>query len=82
MAGGLPSDTILELQQNSTTKMSEIDISEYGLLNLLRNHKPGKATGPDRLKPFLLRELWEEITPMIKINFDRSYKLESSQQTG
>ena len=48
--------------------MPEIDISENGLslLKLLKNLKRGKAAGPDRLKPFLLRELREEITPIIK----------------
>ena len=33
-----------------------------------------KAAGPDKLKPFLLRELREEITPIIQIIFDRSLK--------
>ena len=32
----------------------------------------GKAAGPDRLKPLLLRELREEITPITKIIFERS----------
>ena len=38
----------------------------------MKNLKPGKAAGPDRLKPLLLRELREEIAPIIKIIFDRS----------
>ena len=71
-AGGLPSDTIPDLQQDTTTKMQEIEISKNGLLKLLKNVKPGKAAGPDRLKPLLLRELREEIAPIIKIIFDRS----------
>ena len=71
-AGGLPSDTIPDLQQDTTTKMPEIEISKNGLLKLLKNLKPGKAAGPDRLKPLLLRELREEIAPIIKIIFDRS----------
>ena len=71
-AGGLPSDTIPHLQQDTTTKMPEIEISKNGLLKLLKNLKPGKAAGPDRLKPLLLRELREEIAPIIKIIFDRS----------
>ena len=52
--------------------MPEIDISKNGLLKLLKNLKPGKAAGRDRLKPLLLRELREEIAPIIKIIFDRS----------
>ena len=71
-AGGLPSDTIPDRQQDSGTNMPEIDISLNGLLKLLHNLKPGKAAGPDMLKPLLLRELRDEIAPIIKIIFDRS----------
>ena len=43
-------------------------------MKLLQNLKPGKAAGPDKLKPLLLRELREEIAPIIQIIFDRSLK--------
>ena len=52
--------------------MPEIDISKNGLLKLLKNLRRGKAARPNRLKPLLLRELREEIAPIIKIIFDRS----------
>ena len=71
-AGGLPSDTIPDRQQDSNTNMPEIDISLNGLLILLHNLKPGKAAGPDKLKPLLLRELRDEIASIIKVIFDRS----------
>ena len=67
-AGGLPSDTIPDRQQDSNTNMPEIDISLNGLLKLLHNLKPGKAAGPDKLKPLLLRELWDEIALIIKVS--------------
>ena len=54
--------------------MPEIDISLYGLLKLLHNLKPGKAAGPDKLKPLKLRELRDKITPIIKVTFDQSLK--------
>ena len=73
-AGGLPSDTTLDSLQDSVTNMPEINISENGLMKLLQNLKPGKAAGPDKLKPLLLRELREEIAPIIQIIFDRSLK--------
>ena len=60
-AGGLPSDTTPDSLQDSATNMPEINISENGLMKLLQNLKPGKAAGPDKLKPLLLRELREEI---------------------
>ena len=71
-AGSLPSDTIPDTSQDSATTMPEINISQNGLLKLLKNLKPSKAAGPDKVKPLLLRELREEITPIIKIIFDRS----------
>ena len=72
--GGLPpdSDITTDTQQGSTVTMPEINISQNGLLKLLKNLKPGKDAGPDRLKPILLRELREEIAPITKIIFDRS----------
>ena len=73
-AGGLPSDTTPDSLQDSATNMPEINISENGLMKLLQNLKPGKAAGPDKLKPLLLRELREEIAPIIQIIFDRSLK--------
>ena len=73
-AGGLPSDTTPDSLQDSATNMPEINISENGLIKLLQNLKPGKAAGPDKLKPLLLRELREEIAPIIQIIFDRSLK--------
>ena len=39
---------------------------------LLKNLKPGKTAGPDRLKPILLKELCEEIAPIIQVIFERS----------
>ena len=73
-AGGLPSDTTPDSLQDSATNMPEINFSENGLMKLLQNLKPGKAAGPDKLKPLLLRELREEIAPIIQIIFDRSLK--------
>ena len=34
--------------------------------------KPGKAAGPDQLKPLLLKELRDEIAPITKIIFEKS----------
>ena len=73
-AGGLPSDTTPDTPQDAATNMPEINIPENGFMKLLQNLKPGKAAGPDKLKPFLLNELREEITPIIQIIFDRSFK--------
>ena len=52
--------------------MEDFSISVAGILKLLKNLKPGKAAGPDRLKPILLKELCEEIAPIIQVIFERS----------
>ena len=49
-------------------------ISVNGILKLLQNLKPGKAAGPDQLKPLLLKELREENAPLIQVIFEQSIK--------
>ena len=56
----------------SNPKMEQFTISCNGILKLLQNLKPFKAAGPDKLKPLLLKELREEIAPIIQIIFERS----------
>ena len=70
--GGLPSDSISDTLQDSATGMPEISTSLNGLFKLFNNLKPGKAAGPDRLKPLLLKELRQEIAPIIQIISERS----------
>ena len=57
--------------------LSDIDISENGILKLLNNLKPGKAAGPDNLRPLLLKELRMEIAPVMKVILRK--KLETRQ---
>ena len=51
-------------------------------MKLLSNLKPDKAAGPDKIRPVVLKELREEISPIIKGIFDRSIKMENSPKTG
>ena len=53
--------------------MPEFDFSENGILKLLGTLKPHKAAGPDKLRPFLLRELREPIAPILEKLFSISY---------
>ena len=41
--------------------MDKIDITEAGVLNLLKNLNPGKAPGPDSISPRVLKELSDVI---------------------
>ena len=64
-----------EDQRNSTPIMPSIkisDMSEAGIVNLLKNLKPKKAAGPDRIKPVVLQELREELAPILQVLFERS----------
>jgi hypothetical protein len=45
--------------------MPPILITEPGVLNLLQKLNPNKASGPDNISPRLLKELAEEVTPML-----------------
>ena len=71
--GGLLSpDSVPAGILSPTPPMKEFVISVEGILKLLKNIKPGKAAGPDKLKPLLLQELREEIAPVLQIIFERA----------
>ena len=55
-------------------KMPEFTISTNGLLKLLATLKPNKAAGPDDIRPYVLRDLREEIAPALQAIFTRTYE--------
>ena len=68
--------------QCSYPKMPEINIDLKGILKLLSNLKPDKAPGPDGIKPIILKELREEIAPVIHLLFQKSISTGKFRQTG
>ena len=52
--------------------MPDIEISLNGIFKLLFNLKPGKAAGPDKIRPLILKALRVELAPIIKVIFERS----------
>ena len=52
--------------------MPNITISENGVLKLLKNIKPNKATGPDELPARVLRDCAHELAPAIASFFQQS----------
>ena len=52
--------------------MSQIDISTPGIKKVLDNLKPHKASGPDSIPPIVLKELSNEIAPILQIIFQIS----------
>ena len=69
----VPQSAIPKNSRNPTPVMPDINISETGN-NLLRNLKPKKGAGPDKIKPVVLQELREELVPVLKVLFERSLK--------
>ena len=62
--------------------MEDFEVSVAGILKLLKNLKPNKAAGPDKLKPLLIQELMEEIAPILQVILEPSILTGNSQQTG
>ena len=52
--------------------MPDINVCENGVLKLLKNLKPHKATGPDELPARVLKECAQEIAPAIASFFQQS----------
>ena len=53
--------------------MPKISIDINGILKLLSNLKPDKASGPDGIKPVILKELREEVAQVIRLLFRKSF---------
>ena len=70
--GEMPSEALPPEMRKSIPIIEDFSVSVAGVLKLLKNLKPGKAAGLDRLKPILLKELCEEIAPIIQVIFERS----------
>jgi len=52
--------------------MKNISISKQGVAKLLKGLNPHKAAGPDAIKPRLLKECAEEISPILTLIFTKS----------
>jgi hypothetical protein len=53
--------------------LQDINITEPGVRNLLKNIKPHKASGPDNISARVLKELALEIAPFLTLIFQKSY---------
>ena len=64
--GSLPLASVPDTYLSSVPVMPDLEISLNVILKFLKNLKPEKAAGPDQLKPSLLKELTDEIAPIIR----------------
>ena len=67
----IPPTDLPDNLRNSTPVMTDISISEAGLLKLLKNLKPNKAAGPDKITPVILQEFRSDLVPILKVLFER-----------
>ena len=72
MVGKRSQDSMQQDPQSSKPVMPEFQISIVGILKLLGVLKPGKAAGPDKIRPMALKKLREEVSPIIQVIVDRS----------
>ena len=54
--------------------MSDFYITPEGVFKLLKNLNPHKACGPDNIKPIVLKELADVLTPIVTLIFQDSLK--------
>ena len=73
-AGKMDSKSVPANLINTQLVMPDIQLSENGILKLLKDLNPHKAAGPDELKPLVLKELREVIGPMLRVIFQRSFE--------
>jgi hypothetical protein len=52
--------------------MANITVNLNGIIKLLRNIKPHKASGPDKIPGKLLQEVAEEVSPAVVLLFQAS----------
>ena len=54
--------------------INDLDITENGVRKLLKGLNPSKAPGPDNITPRILKELADDIAPILTEIFDHSYQ--------
>ena len=64
--------SVPELNDSPFLEISPISISVDGVANLLQNLNPHKATGPDGIPAYLLKECSNEIAPILTLIFQCS----------
>ena len=62
--------------------MPDIELSTSAVQKFLHNLKLHNASGPDSIPTMVLKELRNEIAPLLEMIFRRSLQLVRSQKTG
>ena len=67
-----PNDTDPDIKDPPAPDINDIEISVNGVHKLMTNLDPSKATGPDNIPPFLLKEYADQWAPVFQILFQAS----------
>ena len=67
-----PEDTGADLRDPPQPDISEITVTVNGVQKLMTDLSPFKSPGPDKIPPFLLKELAEQLAPVFTILFQAS----------
>ena len=66
------SENEVRLLEKSTPPMSDIHISNEGVIKMMKGLNPSKALGPDKLHPRVLKEIATELGPVFAHLFQQS----------
>ena len=69
--GKVSPGVVTQKSLNKNRTMPQLEVSINGILKLLNNPKPGKASGPEKIRPLILKELRVALAPIIKVIFER-----------
>lgn len=64
----------LKPDSQSVPTMPGITVGTNGIEKLLSNLNPHKASGPDKIKPIILKTLSAELSPILQVLFNKSLK--------
>ena len=65
-------DTIPDMDSNGVSDIDPLVFQTKGIVSLLRNINAKKASGPDGISCFVLKEAAEEIAPFLQFIFNQS----------
>ena len=68
---------ILQLRNSDYQDMSDIEVTQPGVLKLLASLDPKKSTGTDQPSPRMLKEVSSEVTPVLTYIFNQSLYLQA-----
>ena len=69
-----PKDTIPDKGPSQHPNIPTLTISTPGIMKLLNDINPHKATGPDNINGHILKELKEQIAPILQLIFTKSFE--------